>query len=376
MEEIADQRLETPAPPRRDADGRREPPLDADLCRFCQRHPRKGLGGRGRTADTCDHVWAVDEKGREVTCARLDEADQVIHATYGAAFPGLDLAGFGRDVSAALAVITPLQQGLAALDNRLDEEVTAAKEAAAEAEAARDAALTRAAQADAHAAEAEERAVSAERAAREAEAKAADAAQQAARDRAAAQQATADRIAAQGKAEALEAQVDRLSAEQRQAAERIEDLTRDVAARGTEAEAAHARARSLEQDLRDATERHRAELGELHGRYEQALADLRAQDQAARRQLQDDYDQHTRVLREEHQVALDAERARTSEQAAARARAEIAVDEARAGTASVFQAAERTASRLTVLREGVLTALADEPQQLPGTLRELLAATG
>ncbi|WP_235022700.1 hypothetical protein [Amycolatopsis alkalitolerans] len=371
--EVGEERA--PAPPRRDADGRRERPMDPGLCGYCRRYPRRGLGGRGRTADFCDHVWAVDEKGREVTCARLDEADQVVHAAYGSAFPGFDVAGLGRDISRALAEINPLRHSLTALGGRLDEEVAAARERAETAEQAREKAVAEAAAAEARAEAAESAAADAEERAGEAESRATEAERRAAADRQQAQQAHTDRIAALGKAEALGEQVHRLGQGAERAAERLEDLTAQVSARAGEAEAAHARARSLESDLRELSERHTNEVAHLRDRHEQALADLRARDEDARVQLRTEHDRRIAALRHEHETALTAVRHEVSELTSAQARDQATANEARATAASAGRDRDSVSGRLTELREGILTALAEQPADLPPRLRTLLDAT-
>nr|WP_208405768.1 hypothetical protein [Amycolatopsis granulosa] len=371
---------ETPPPPRRDAAGNREPISDPGLCRYCRRHPRKQPGPRGgRPGEYCTTVWAVDDRGREVTCARLDEAEQVSFAAYGPALPGLDVAAVGRDVSRALAEITPLQRTLATLDERLDAEVADARARAAQADTARadaearaEAAEQRAADADAAAAEAAERASAAQARADEAE-------QRAAADRAQAQRAIADRLTAEGEIRQLRERLDEQAAEQQRATEtaaaRIEELTAAAAARGSEAEAAHARARQLETDLRDLATQHHADLEELRARHEQALAAERERHSQAHDQWQSERDEQIAGLRAQHEAALSEARHRAAELATAAARADTAATEARAAAAAAGRTAEATAARLAAVREGVLTALAEPQTDLPARLRALLAET-
>ncbi|WP_236792462.1 hypothetical protein [Amycolatopsis sp. GM8] len=365
-----------PAAPRRDADGRREPSLDPGVCGYCRRHPRRGLGGRGRTADFCDQVWAVDEKGRDVTCARLDEADQVTHAAYGGAVPGFDLAGLGRDIGRALAEVTPLQRSLIALDKRLDDEVAAAHDRAETAEHAREEAETRATAAEVRAEAARAAADEAADRAEHADARAAEAERRAAADRQQAQQAHADRIAALGKAEALQEQIERRTEAAERAAERIEELTAHVSARTGEAEAAHARARDVENDLRELSERHMSEVVQLRDRHDQALTDLRARDhddrERLRAQLQVEHDQRLTDLRREHEAALAAARQETADLAGAQVRAETTADAARANATEAARERDSVSARMAALREGVLTALAGPLSDLPDRLHTLL----
>ncbi|WP_235716109.1 hypothetical protein [Amycolatopsis sp. ATCC 39116] len=369
-----------PPPPRRDATGSRETVSDPALCRYCRRHPRKQPGPRGgRPGEYCTTVWAVDERGREVTCARLDEADQIAYAAYGPAMPGLDVAAVGRDVSRALAEITPLQQTLAALDGRLDAEIAEARERVTEAEAARadaearaDAAEQRAVEAEAAAAEAADRAEAAGKRAAEAE-------ERAAADRGQAQRAIADRLTAEGEIRQLRERLDQLETEHRQAAEtaaaRIEELTAAAAARASEAEAAHARARQLETDLRDLATQHHEDIEQLRARHDRTLSEERAKHREDRERWQAEHDERITALREQHEAALNAARERAAELATAAARAETAATEARTTATTAIRTADATAARLSTLREGVLTALADPEGDLLVRLRTLLAET-
>lgn len=142
----------TPAPPGfRRGDERRTATTRPGLCEFCQLHPRKpASSGGGPRPRYCATAWGQDHRGREVTCARLDEAHDLWLAVYGSTGPlsQLDvgaqvshLSGLRTAIDPLLAALVPVRDDLDQLDERLTGEaadaLTRAEQAAAAAEQAR-----------------------------------------------------------------------------------------------------------------------------------------------------------------------------------------------------------------------------------------------
>lgn len=141
-----------PTPPAfRRGDERREQLADPELCEFCQRHPRKPASrGGGPRPKLCAHVWGQDHRGKDVTCARLDDAHDLWLAVYGGTGPlsQLDVGAQARHLAdlrtaleALFAVLDPVRGDLTQLDERLAGEVAGAlaraEQAVADAELAR-----------------------------------------------------------------------------------------------------------------------------------------------------------------------------------------------------------------------------------------------
>ncbi|MFD2415214.1 hypothetical protein [Amycolatopsis pigmentata] len=377
-----------PVPPRRDGAGRREPLADADLCRFCRRHPRRKAGPRGgRPSHYCTRVWGHDEDDQPVTCSRLDEADRVLAAVYGGnrALSRFDVTALGADIDRLLGAVTPLLETARGLDDRLDDEIATARERTETAEAGRAAAETAAERAEAARAEAVAEAEAARARADQAETARAAEQEQAERERGIAQRATRDRLAAEGRVAELKDRVSELETEIEQLRGRAEDVTGQLATAAAELaertrgyETVQARAGALEAELRRQADTHEGELSRLRRGYEDSLRELRSEDQTARERLQADHERRVRELRAEHDQTLaelrEQQRAQAAEHATALARAQAAETEARAAADRANRTVETTARRLVTLREGVLTALA-QPDTLTDRLRALLDDT-
>lgn len=381
-----------PVPPRRDGAGQREPLADPDLCRFCRRHPRRKAGPRGgRPSHYCTRVWGHDEDDQPVTCARLDEADRVLAAVYGGnrALSRFDLTALGADIDRLVGAVTPLLETARGLDDRLDDEITTARERTEAAEAGRGAAETAAERAQAARAEALAEAEAARIRADQAETARAAEQEKAERERGIAQRATRDRLAAEGRVAELKDRVGELETEVKQAQGRVEDLTgqlakaaAEVAERAREHDAARTRADALEADLSRQSDAHNDELSRLLHDYEENLRALRAEDRTSREELrvrlQTDHDQRMRELRAELDQALaglrEQQRTQAVEHATALTRAQAAETEARAAADRAASRVEAATRRLVTLREGVLSALA-QPDTLTDRLRTLLDTT-
>lgn len=285
-----------PVPPAfRRGDERRAVGANPELCAFCQRHARRAGGRSGPRPQHCDHVWSTDDKGKPVTCARLDEAHDLWLAVYGGTGPvsDLDVAAQARHladlrtaVEALFAALDPVRGDVTQLDQRLTGEVADAL------------------------ARAERAASDAERARRETQ-DARAARDQAIKDREAAERGAADARRAEG---AALVERDEANAAARTAAERETDertranglFTLLQAANKTNAEQAGTigELTGANNQLTTQVDELSRKVTELEGRLEQERAAARTEAENAATAAQKKLDQ----LREAHVQALDTQR--------------------------------------------------------------------
>ncbi|GAA4010455.1 hypothetical protein GCM10022247_35830 [Allokutzneria multivorans] len=134
-----------PLPALRRGDERRIADARPELCGYCQRNPRPPQSrGGGRRPAYCVTEWGQDSLGREITCARLDLAHDVLVSVYGGTGPldQLDLGVQAHRLAELQATLAPVAAELIAMQASVERvqqalagEVTAAREAQARAEA-------------------------------------------------------------------------------------------------------------------------------------------------------------------------------------------------------------------------------------------------